>query len=162
MASDSDNPKAVARQARQDYPQAKIVIAADSDTPEVEQAAKAFDDKAIAPPLSEEQKEQGLTNFNDLQQALGKKKPTGNSKHNWMRPSDASAFILPCLTRTERSPKATAQAGMRRKKPGSSENREAPDLFEQKTPPSAKDAHRKKEKRNERHTKARTKPLAMT
>ncbi|MHA1597538.1 MAG: zincin-like metallopeptidase domain-containing protein [Alphaproteobacteria bacterium] len=79
-AFDSGNLKAVVEAVKSKHPDAEMVIAADNDhqldrnvglTKAIE-AAKVVGGRVIEPPLSEDERTQGLTDWNDLAQSRGK------------------------------------------------------------------------------------------
>jgi phage/plasmid primase-like uncharacterized protein len=86
VAFDAGNLKPVAEAIRKANPQADIVIAADDDrkaerNPKIgfnvgmvkaEEAAQAVGGRAIRPPLTEAEKDKGLSDFNDLEAARGR------------------------------------------------------------------------------------------
>ena len=88
VAFDAGNLEPVARALREKFPQAQITICADNDhqhtrrTPEgpelwnkgvelAEKAAQAVGGKVVVPTFTKEEKERGLTDFNDLHQSRG-------------------------------------------------------------------------------------------
>lgn len=85
VAFDSGNLKAVAETIRDEFPDTNILIAGDNDhhlenRPEgnvgktkAMEAAKVVEAKVILPPLSQQEKAKGLTDWNDLHQERGDK-----------------------------------------------------------------------------------------
>lgn len=84
VAFDAGNLEPVARNLREKYPQAAIIICADNDHKHkrgdkpwnkgivmAQDAARAVGGKVIAPVFTEEERARGLTDFNDLQQSRG-------------------------------------------------------------------------------------------
>ena len=80
-AFDAGNLEPVAKSLREKFPEAPMLILADDDHAQAhnvglekaELAARAVGGRAVAPDFSDEEKAQGLTDFNDLHQARGDK-----------------------------------------------------------------------------------------
>lgn len=84
VAFDAGNLEIVAEKIREKYPQAQITICADNDhaikrddriqnigIEKAELAAKAVGGKVVVPTFSKEEREKGLTDFNDLHKSRG-------------------------------------------------------------------------------------------
>ena len=81
VAFDAENLVAVASVLREKYPELRITVCADNDKPnqhsenigveKANAAAAAIGGKVVVPLLSDEEKEAGLTDFNDLHRTRG-------------------------------------------------------------------------------------------